>query len=1057
MRDAGALRSEPAGRSTPAVSGRPLAADLLALRELQASLGLEETDLGVVRIGTNAIVEILAIDCGIALVDATATRPEIRFGWCQGRAMPQAEIEALLRALERDLQDVRRGRVPSLHYGGAAASSPDVAGPVRALGLNSLLLLGLGSGGRRTGALLLASREPDSFTGEPMILAELLASEMSEHTQRVRREAERGRSADDPDVKRLRARNAELEAQAGVAAAASLSHDAERQIDLTLRKALELTGHRAGAIHLVETNDAGDDLLCVARALGDPDWVDQARQPRWRRGEGLLGKIWDRREGVVFGDLKEDEDGFAREALERAGYHRGCAEPLVASGRVFGVLQMYGEGARPYDDSERGMLRAIARQAATAIHNARLLGDLTRHSLELEWEVDRLRGGDARLASDRRGLADLLAAAAAAHDGESRAAAALARLLEASGADAGAILLLERGGRALRLMAQKGFPDAAANALWSLDAEDAVIVRGLEATESESVLDLADTRLLEGIWARRAGYRYVLVHGCRAGGELRGVLLVATRYRDFLGEEKRRSLGPYSDLMAILLDGAHHAAPPVREQQMLEVSEETPADHPGAPSVSASAPSVSRTAAASAAGSGSARSADRAAPSGEEPASPSAGQLIEAQRMESLGRLASGIAHDFNNSLGAIMGHASHIKSLVPDYNPVHGKAAVIEEQSQRAADLVRRMVTFAHGSTGHRETLDVNALVEETVAMLLRSLDPSVVLESRCAPGLPPVEADPGQIRQALLNLAVNARDALPQGGRIIFETRGGHLDHRVDGKGQTLPAGDYVSIAVSDNGVGMSQDVADQAFEPFFTTKAVAQGSGLGLTVVQDIVQEHGGHVALSSAVGIGTSVRLYLPATASADPAAESAANAAKADESDAAPTSIPPALVTTGPMEVVLDLTSMDIPPIPPPEGLASNPALQTRPLYSTDHVARILVVDDEPVLREMTVEMLKSRGYEVLMAKDGVEALDIYRQEWGKIDLVVLDMIMPRLGGIETFRRLIGMDRKARILLCSGLSHNQQALDAVRDGAIGLLPKPFGMNELLGWVDRALRK
>ncbi|HET8945684.1 MAG TPA: hypothetical protein VFQ07_01770, partial [Candidatus Polarisedimenticolia bacterium] len=146
MRDQGALRSEAAGRPAQA-PGRPLAADLLALRELQASLGLEETDLGVVRIGTNAIVEILAIDCGVALVDATATRPEIRFGWCQGRAMPQAEIEALLRALERDLQDVRRGRVPSLHYGGASAASPGVAAPVRALGLNSLLLLGLGSGG----------------------------------------------------------------------------------------------------------------------------------------------------------------------------------------------------------------------------------------------------------------------------------------------------------------------------------------------------------------------------------------------------------------------------------------------------------------------------------------------------------------------------------------------------------------------------------------------------------------------------------------------------------------------------------------------------------------------------------------------------------------------------------------------------------------------------------------------------------------------------------------------------------------------------------------------
>jgi len=1047
MKEAGALRSDPGGRGPSGSPGRALAADLLALRELQTSLGLEESDLGVVRIGTNAIVEILAIDCGLALVDATATRPEIRFGWCQGRAMPQAEIESLLRALERDLQDVRRGRVTSLHYG--ASGSTGVAPPMRALGLTSQLLLGLGSGGRRTGALVLASREPDAFTGDPMILAELLAAEMSEHCERVRsaaRAQDRARTgADDPDLKRLRARNAELEAQAAIASAASLSHDAERQIDLTLRKAIDLTGHKGGAIHLVETNEAGDDILCLARGLGDPDWLEQARQPRWHRGEGLLGRVWEKREGSVIGDLRDDRDGFAREALERGGYRRACAEPLAAGGRVFGVLQMFGEEARPYDDAERGLVRAIARQASTAIHNARLLGDLTRHSLELEWEVERLRGGDTRRESERRGLSDLLAASAAAHDGESRAASVLARLLETHGGDAAAVLLLERGGLALRLMAQKGFPDAAANALWSLDAEDAVVVRGLEAAEGEAVLDLADERLLDGIWARRAGYRHVFVQGCRAGGELRGVLLVATRYRDFFGEAERRAMRPYADLLSLVLDAAHHATPvPSPSPDEVEGIAERPADHPGAPSVS-TAPPIPRDA-----GRAAAPGAEGVADTPADAAGPSAGQLIEAQRMESLGRLASGIAHDFNNSLGAIMGHASHIKSLVPDYNPVHGKAAVIEEQSQRAADLVRRMVTFAHGTTGKRETMDINAIVEETVAMLLRSLDPSVVLESRCAPGLPPAEADPGQIRQALLNLAVNARDALPQGGRIIFETRTGHLDRREDGKGGTQPAGDYVSIAVSDNGVGMPQEVADQAFEPFFTTKAVAQGSGLGLTVVQDIMQEHGGHVALSSAVGIGTSVRLYLPASprGASFPAGSPTDAAAAADGA-------PGFAATTGPMEPVRD-PSMDS-PIPPAAATASNPALETRPLHSTVSPARILVVDDETVLREMTVEMLKSRGHEVLMARDGVEALDIYRQEWGKIDLVVLDMIMPRLGGLETFRRLIGMDRKARVLLCSGLSHNQQAQDAVRQGAIGLLPKPFGMNELLGWVDRALRR
>src|SRR5262245_37304701 len=152
MRDAAALRAPAGDRAARTSSGRPLAADLLALRELQTSLGLEETDLGVIRVGTNAIVEILAIDCGLALIDATATRPEIRFGWCQGRAMPQSEVEALLRALERDLSDVRPGPGPSLTYGGPSSPIPGSPPPAKALGLSPILPPGPGSGGRPTAA-----------------------------------------------------------------------------------------------------------------------------------------------------------------------------------------------------------------------------------------------------------------------------------------------------------------------------------------------------------------------------------------------------------------------------------------------------------------------------------------------------------------------------------------------------------------------------------------------------------------------------------------------------------------------------------------------------------------------------------------------------------------------------------------------------------------------------------------------------------------------------------------------------------------------------------------
>jgi signal transduction histidine kinase len=1053
--------------SGTAAAERPLVADLLALRELQASLALEETDTAVVRVGTNAVVEILAIECGLTLVDATPQHSEIRFGWCQGRAMPRQDVEALTRALDPAIDEVRRGRVASRLLGsqGAPGSLP-LPAAARDSGLQSVLVLGLGSGGRRTGALVLASRDADAFVGEPLILAELLAAEMSAHCERVRMSSTGGHNAapgfsgafpqpsgsaaspvagaasgaagprGDDEMRRLRERNAELEAQVAIVSAASLSHDADRQVDLALRKALDLSGHKGGAVYLVETSDSGDDILRFARGLGDPAWLDRVRLHHYRRGEGPLARFWEGEEALVASNLAEVAEGFGADVLERAGYRRMACQPLLASGRVIGVLQMFGDEARPYDDGERRLLKGIARQIGLAIHGARLLGELTRHSLTLESENARLRCNDPASTSQPGALETLTLALAAAPDGETRAAAVLSQALRAIEADAAAILHFEPQAARLRLFAQRGFPDGAANALWNRPVEDATLARGLEG-EDGALLDLADDELLESGWTRLAGYRHLLLLPCRAGEEIRGLLLVATRYRDRLDDSRRGALAPYVALLALLLDAFHHAVP-VAERGEADLSEarsvvdqHTP---PRGLPVAAADPDTP---------------ASKAPGTADVDEGPSSETLIQAQKMESIGRLAVGIAHDFNNSLGAIMGHASHIRTLVPDYNPVHGKAAVIEEQSQRVADLVRRLLPFAHGGTGEHKTLRVNDLVEETVAVLLRTLDPSVVIESRCASNLPSIEADAGQIRQALLNLAVNARDALPDGGRIIFETRAGHLDGP-DAASMGLEPGDYVSLVVSDNGTGMPDEVAAQVFEPFFTTKAVTQGSGLGLTVVQDIVNEHGGHVTLSSAAGVGTAVRMYLPVS-----------RGAAMTESDAA-------AVTTGPIRLPVDTAvgfadgsgneqELQADPVEDEAtgGTRSHPSLETRPLRDTDLPARILVVDDEAVLRDMTVEMLKSRGHEVLTAKDGVEALEVYKQEWGRIDLVLLDMIMPRLGGLETFRRMLGMDRKAKVLLCSGLAQTQQAQEALREGALGLLPKPFGMAELVGWVERCL--
>jgi signal transduction histidine kinase len=1068
--------SNPApGAPSPPAKAR--IADLLALRELQSSLGQEQSVESVLRTGINAIVEILAIDCGLVLLDADDRHALLRFGWCQGRIMPTSESDVLERALGREIDTLREGR----RAGGLLLTAPNGAATarflpeaIRSLGYGAVLALGLGSGGRRTGVLILVAREIDGFAGEPMILAEILAAEMADNVERVRLRAagEASQSAatsaqsatDVADAggervarAELEARNERLEAQAAIAAAAAPGLDSERQVEMALRKAIELSGHAAGAIYLVETSDAGDDVLRFARGQGDPRWLEVARLPRWRRGEGLPGRVWESGEGVAFGEIADDPSGFGLDLMHRAGYRRIGCEPLRARGHVIGVLELFGAEAKPYDERERCLLRAIAEQVGTTIHGARLLSDVMRHSLDLEWQIERLGLERSTLERDRRSLAGLLATASSEHEMELRAAAILGRLVEMASADAAALLATGSGAPpSLRLVAQRGFPDEAAVGLYQRPVDDPVLALGL-ASGAPTVVDLADGACLAAGWPRHAGFRHVVVAPCRSGGVVRGVLLLASRYAGGF-EAVRAAIEAVSGMAALVLECAQVAeteAPGLESRAVDETPAATEA-HVIAP------PDESPTAAASGRGT---------APFVASQADPPPALLAQAQKMESLGRLAPGVVHSLNNTMTAIMGHASHIKSLVPDYNPVHDKAAVIEEQSQRATDLVRSVLAFSHGATGRKGPIDLSPLIAETLTLLTRTVDPSIVLESRCAPSLPPVDADAGEIRQVLLNLAVNARDALPDGGRIVFEARSGHLDEQGVASIQGLAPGDYLSVVVSDNGSGMTPEVLDHVFEPFYTTKPITQGSGLGLTVVREIVRRLGGHVALSSAPGVGTAVRLYLPVaaretvaaatrmmeTTSSTPDADAIAPVADALAPDADALAPDAADVTQGDAAMAAASGPGDGGQGGVPGGEpAPASTMRTRSLGGPGGPVRILVVDDEAVLREMTGEMLKSRGYDVLLAADGIEALDIYRREWGTIALVVLDMIMPRLGGLETFRRLTGMDRKARILLCSGHAHSQQAHQAVLEGAIGLLPKPFGMTELVGWVERGLR-
>jgi signal transduction histidine kinase len=643
------------------------------------------------------------------------------------------------------------------------------------------------------------------------------------------------------------------------------------------------------------------------------------------------------------------------------------------------------------------------------------------------------------------------------------------------------------------MLSQRRLPGDVIEELYQRPADDPVLASAPPGA-GVAVVDLASEEAIAAGWPRRLGVRHAALVPCRSGGETRGILMLGSRYDGAFGESVRDALTAIAALLGLVMEGGG----PARERD-LDATSDVAGAAGGAPqdrSAAADGADDRSRAGSTVAAPPRATMAGRAGAPPESALAADPGILIQVQKTASIGCLASGFERDFNNTIGAIMGHASHIRALVPDHNPVHDKAAVIEEQSYRAADLVRRLLTFSRGGVGRREPVDINTLVDETIALLARTLDPVVVLESRCASDLPPVDVDAGAMRQVLLNLAVNARDAMPDGGRVVFETRAGHLDAGAVAALPGLAPGDYISVVVSDNGAGMAAEVLEHAFEAFYTTKPVTQGSGLGLAVSYDIVRDHGGHIALSSAPGIGTAARLYLPVAggsagrtlmgrgaaqaastepgAGLAPAVGGAAHPQGSGGGMAFAESIGPmgaaapveSGAPAGPSEAMAGMS-----PGAPPEAAGGGaladagghgplpetlPWLRTCP-FTGEAKGRILVVDDEQVLRAMMAEMLKSRGYEVVTARDGVEALEIYRKEWGRIDLVVVDLIMPRLGGLETFRRITGMNRDARVLLCSGSTHHRQAQQAIEEGALGLLPKPFGMSELAGWIEKGLAK
>ena len=370
-------------------------------------------------------------------------------------------------------------------------------------------------------------------------------------------------------------------------------------------------------------------------------------------------------------------------------------------------------------------------------------------------------------------------------------------------------------------------------------------------------------------------------------------------------------------------------------------------------------------------------------------------QLRRSQKMEALGTLAGGIAHDFNNILGGILGYASFIYNQMAADDPFRDDVATIVHSAKRAAELTNQLLVFARGSRPETRAVNLGETVQEVVKLLGRTVDKSIVIQP-CLDDKPAVvEGDPAQLQQMLLNLCLNACDAMPGGGLLTINLQREHV-----GLTQTLPGlqpGDYVHLSVSDTGIGMDDETRSHLFEPFFTTKREQGGrkhSGLGLAMVYSIVRNHNGLVRAESDVGRGSTFHVYLP--------------------------------VSTRP-EV---------------------PTTEVRTEVVKGGTETILVVDDEEVIRDVARRILCSAGYTVLTAENGVQAIELFRQQHEEIDLVILDMIMPEMGGAATFARLREIDPQVRALLSTGYSQEGRAEDILRTGVQGFLQKPYTVEEVL---------
>jgi two-component system cell cycle sensor histidine kinase/response regulator CckA len=374
---------------------------------------------------------------------------------------------------------------------------------------------------------------------------------------------------------------------------------------------------------------------------------------------------------------------------------------------------------------------------------------------------------------------------------------------------------------------------------------------------------------------------------------------------------------------------------------------------------------------------------------------------LRAQRLESIGALASGIAHDLNNVLAPILMALHTLQQRFTDEGSQRW-LTLIHKSAERGRDLIDQVLSFAKGAEGERTPLQISHIIKDISKILQETLPKNIELQLVLPEGLWMVIGDTTQLHQLLMNLCINARDAMPDGGQLLIKVRNRFLVEEEERLVSNPHQKQYIRITVADTGVGISPEIIDRVFDPFFTTKEKGQGSGLGLSTVQGIVRGHGGYVNVISQLGKGTQFKIYLPAQdiAIADPIEEQ------------------PQILPTGNGEL-------------------------------------IMVIDDEADIREITTRTLESNGYRVIAAKDGREAVELYQNEADNIHLVLTDMVMPNLDGPGTIRALMEINPGVRIVATSGVKTTGKLAEATEVGAKTFLPKPYTADKLLTVIAETL--